>query len=40
VVDVAYLGGFIAAGESTGHIPKPDEFGQRRRRPIARLGIG
>jgi len=40
VVDVADIGRLVATGESAGQIPKPDEFCQRRRGPIARLGTG
>ncbi len=40
VVDVADLGRAVAPREPVRHIPQPHEFGQRRRRPIPRLGIG
>ncbi len=37
VVDIADVGGFIAAGEPARHIPAPDERRQHRRRGVARL---
>jgi hypothetical protein len=40
VVDVADVGRRVATGESAAQIAKPDELGQRRRRPIAQLRAG
>ena len=38
VVEVAELGGFVAAREATRQIPAPDEFAQRRGRGVAGFG--
>ena len=40
VVDVGELGGMIAAGKPTRHIPAPDEPLQLGRRAITELGWG
>ena len=38
VVDIADLGGFVAAGEPAAQVPVPDEVSQCRRGSVARLG--